>query len=404
MPLNTQQRAVVDAARDLSRRVPALQKVGELGRLRDDAGFEALAEQARQEAERYRRKALREQFDAEEKQKQLARRLARDEELLEGLTAARKAVEGLDSWLIRGETISQRIKQGRSSLWNGKLDRRLRDQLQTEETQAGEKLEIEVSPQMRRTIQQDLSTGYRGWAEYVIRELTQDLVLAAYERWTTLEQELPVDNPWDMERGALRAVAPGLPWESHANGWWDANEPPAMSRSQPLPAFWTELGRTLRQQVFPVAALLSVAGIAQLVPGGSRGALILLLLPLMLPVAWFVVNRDRNKRLEKLQQDAEKSLQDELVRWAGGRLERAEARLTDFCRYQLKMVVRPKLIAWYRQEVLPQLNEARESVEMGRRALQASERAGGGRGPAPGEVELARFLDQVKPAGAPTPG
>ncbi len=248
---------------------------------------------------------------------------------------------------------------------------------------------------MRRAIQQDLSTGYRGWVEYVIRELKQDLVLAAYERWSSLDRDLPVTNPWEVEKGALKDVGPALPWDSRSSGWWDAQTPHEMKRSQPLPAFWTELGRALRQQVFPVVALLSIAGISQLMPGGGRGMLILLLLPLMLPVAWFVVQRDRTRRLEKLRQDSTKSLQDELIRWATGRLERSESRLTDYCRYQLKMVIRPQLIAWYRREVQPKVAEAREELEQSRKALQASERARSRSGAVTAEQDLRRFLERA---------
>jgi hypothetical protein len=359
---------VVQAARSLASRLPHAQAVKTLGATRNDEEMAEHAAAAWQEVEDARRGRAGKQQEALDHQEVGRAATLRAKKGVEAAKRLQKSAERVEQWLSSAKTVASRVDEGRQSLWRNKLDTHLRALGAVTATQEKGELILRGEDGLTDRVRSDLTAGTRSWIEYVQHEVENDFRLAVFEAWTPLDGPLPIPSPMHPTTGTFRDLHLARPWDGDQppdQRWWERFDVPELERRTPVPPMWSEFARTLRQHVFSVTMILGLAGLTQTGAddgGMSRAQVLGIAALLLLPVAWFIVQRDRNKRLDRSQQDGLKAIQEDLLRWAEGRLERTRGRIREFVRYQLLVEVRPRWVEWYAEQVVPCREQATASL------------------------------------------
>ncbi len=366
MPLSEQSQAIASLAREVTRKRPELKATAALTTTRDEDAFVAALPDVRQEVERVYRQGRRKEFETAEAVKHASHALSRAEREVDGVRRVIDAARTVDGWLVRNTNLATRLKDGRRSLTSFKLDRHLRDLMLAEAVVESGRVIVTIDPQRIQQIRTDLTGGQQAWTEYVLREVHRDLQMAVHDAWSSLEVDLPVEPPTLPE-----LLAPWEDRDGNIRAWWEAPEPPDLREEYPLVSFVTQLGRTVRSQMTSLLMVASLAGLASLRSSPWAGLVVLF----MLPVGWFVVQRDRQKKIEELAEKGLKITGAELERWVESRLNRTEGRIRDYTAYQLQVPIRDALKAWFRAEVLPRKARASEKLTEAKGASKAAEDA-----------------------------
>ncbi|MFT5684947.1 MAG: hypothetical protein ACI8RZ_005892 [Myxococcota bacterium] len=366
MPLSDQNRAIATLARDITRKRPELKATASLATIRDNDAMAAALVEVRAEVERLYRQGRRKGFETSEGKKQAAHALSRADRESDGIRRVAEAVKSVDSWLVRNSNLATRLKDGRRSLTSFKLDRHLRDLMIAEAEVEKDRVVVTIDAQRIQQIQADLTSGQQAWTEYVLREVYRDLQMAVHDAWSVLEADLPVEPPTLPE-----LIVPWSVTSSGTRAWWEAPAPPDLREEYPLSSFLSQLGRTVRTQMTSLLMVASLAGLASMRGSAWMGLVVLF----MLPVGWFVVQRDRQKKIEELAEKGLKATSMELERWVESRLNRTEGRIRDYAAYQLQVPIRDALKAWYRAEVMPRKARAVEKLQEAKTAVKGAEDA-----------------------------
>ncbi len=366
MSLTAEQRAVGALGRELARKRAELRATGRLSQARDEETFAALIPDARKEVERLYRQGARLSFETIEQKKQAARNLQRAEREVAGVRRLLDAAKAVDGWLVRNSSVQTRLKDGRHSLTSFKLDRHLQDLLLAVADVGSSQVKVTIDPERLQQIREELTGGQMAWAEYTFKRLDSDLTMAIHDAWSVLEADLPLPPP-----ALPRLLAPWEAAQSSTSPWWQAPEPPAFTVEYPIGSVLSDLGRTVRTQLTSVVMLASLAGLASFRGSAWMGLLVLV----MLPVGWFVVQRDRQKKVEDLAEKGLKKTSSELQQWVDSRLNRTEGRIRDHAVYQLQVPIRAALKDWFRREVIPRQARAEEKQAAAKRAVREAEEA-----------------------------
>lgn len=360
--------ALKRAAGDVVRSLPDASDLRPLASVRDDQSVAEAVAKARIEVKRLSREYTRRKRAAGETVDRCSARAVQAKAALGGVVRTVKAAENVDKYIVAGSMVSGRTKEGRTSLWRNKLDLHLREQSALTTREESSALVLELEGTAAQQVRDDLISGTKEWLQYVCRQVENDIKIKVYEEWTRLDGELPIADPVHGQGSPLGKLQVPLPWETPGaseEGWWTRFEPPEFSHRAKVPGRWAELGRFVRQNAFLGAMVLGLAGL-------SRQYSLVVAAAFLLPLGWFVIQRDRQKKLDKAEEDALKGIQSDLVNWAETRLVRAETRVTGHVQFQLKTTVRLQWVEWFRSTVLPARVRAENDLSDAETALSAA--------------------------------
>ncbi len=364
MALTPKHQAIVDAAKAAARRHRQLAAVERLASARAEADVEAARAAAFQEVHRARLQASAARAEAEARARDSEQDLEAAERSLAAARRLRDAVVKVDRHLSSG-SVEGRIRELRTSLTRDNLDRVLGEAMEPEVATEHGRLVVRLPDAQREHVRRLLTAATARWIQEVVPVVQDDLHDAIEEAWTPVEGGLPVAAPQDATVLALPAGLADtttLQGSAPGEGYWVSREVPALERRYPLTGFWSDLGRQLRSLVFPALMLLTLARL-------SRETALMVAVPLLLPVAVWLVWRERAERRRKHVEDAHSAIADELMRWVEGRLDRVAIHLRDDLRDQLR-ASRAPWQRFYRDQVDPRVRGAEAAVERARQALR----------------------------------
>jgi hypothetical protein len=204
-------------------------------------------------------------------QKLLMQQENQKKEVAELERVARSAVE-LDRKLLGGmaSEISLRIRQGRASLWNDRLERHLLNSALFYAKASSEGELLGMQPDQLAALEVDLKKAAQLWIEFVLRRLDEDLELVVFDTFTPLERDLIRSGPVVGKDLILLQ-----PWREAEDGWWNRFEPPnELVQSVVYPPYKEIVFHTIRSNVVALSGILALIGM-------TLGGLGILLVPLL---------------------------------------------------------------------------------------------------------------------------